>query len=124
MRCNTSCCVDSSTNSTTNSGSTCVPVVFVPASGSFILLQSNLRFNAAKESVLEALPEPATAREKEEALSTFHKQWLNLEKARTDVYTQEWRSKNWQVIKLAARVELQNIQKRISGVFGSNSNDR
>lgn len=78
-----------------------------------IYVQSNTRFYAAKESVLGSLPETATARDKEEALSEFYKQWVMQEKEWTDAYTAEWRTRNAQIIALSARVEFAKLKSRL-----------
>ncbi|KAF9533019.1 hypothetical protein CPB83DRAFT_806762 [Crepidotus variabilis] len=80
-------------------------------------LDSNSRFYAAKEEVLRSLPESATALDKEVALSTFFSQWSMQEKSRTEDYTKEWRRRNFELIKIGTRVELQNFTRRVSSVF-------
>lgn len=74
-------------------------------------LQSNSRFEAAKEAILSALPETATVLDKESTLSEFYKQWVMQEKARTDAYTTEWRSRNWALIFLETRVRFGKLKR-------------
>ncbi|KAF9564614.1 hypothetical protein CPC08DRAFT_684783 [Agrocybe pediades] len=85
-------------------------------------LDSNGRFYAARDTILDSLPKTATAREKEEALSAFFQQWIMQEKEWTDTYTAEWRKRNLQLILLSARVEYQRLKNRLSGIFGSSQN--
>ncbi|KAF8964673.1 hypothetical protein BDZ97DRAFT_1659928 [Flammula alnicola] len=80
-------------------------------------LDSNTRFYAARQSVLSSLPETATDRDKEEALSAFFRQWVMQEKDWTDSYTTEWRRRNLQLITLSARVEFQRLKTRLSSFF-------
>ncbi|PPR08096.1 hypothetical protein CVT24_010557 [Panaeolus cyanescens] len=75
---------------------------------------SNTRFYAAKTAVLESLPSTITAREKEEALSTFYLQWLMQENERTMLYTNEWRRRNFQLISLSFKVYMQRWRNKIS----------
>ncbi|KAE9409698.1 hypothetical protein BT96DRAFT_1012636 [Gymnopus androsaceus JB14] len=72
-------------------------------------LDSNARFEAAKEAVLASLPASATPFDKENALSEFYKQWLLQESERVDEYARLWRARNWANIVLAARVEYSNV---------------
>ncbi|KAF9013862.1 hypothetical protein BDQ17DRAFT_1295839 [Cyathus striatus] len=72
-------------------------------------LDSNTRFEAAKTAILDSLPSTATARDIEDAMSTFYQQWVMLEKPRTDAYTNEWRRRNWALIHLAVRVKYQKL---------------
>ncbi|KAF9454531.1 hypothetical protein P691DRAFT_806705 [Macrolepiota fuliginosa MF-IS2] len=82
-------------------------------------LDSNSRFEAAKEAILSALPETATTLDKENALSEFHKQWVMQEKACTDVYTTEWRRRNLALIILETRVRYRKLSSRIGRLFSS-----
>ncbi|KXN86873.1 hypothetical protein AN958_09468 [Leucoagaricus sp. SymC.cos] len=82
-------------------------------------LQSNSRFEAAKDAILSSLPESAMTLDKENVLSEFHKQWVMQEKARTDAYTTEWRRRNWQLILLETRVRYQKFTSRIGRFFSS-----
>ncbi|KAJ3779260.1 hypothetical protein FB446DRAFT_613250, partial [Lentinula raphanica] len=67
-------------------------------------LDSNTRFESAKEAVLTSLPATFTPLDKENALSEFYKQWLLQESDRVDEYSKTWRARNWANIILAARV--------------------
>ncbi|KAF8163333.1 hypothetical protein B0H34DRAFT_695048 [Crassisporium funariophilum] len=78
---------------------------------------SNTRFYAAKESVLSSLPQPAAARDSEDALSAFYTQWVVQEKKWTDDYTKEWRKRNNHLIALGARVAFQRLAIRWSSLF-------
>ncbi|KAF5373771.1 hypothetical protein D9758_000588 [Tetrapyrgos nigripes] len=72
-------------------------------------LDSNSRFEAAKEAVLNGLPSSATQLDKERALSEFYKQWLMQERSRLDKYTDSWRKENVACIILSARVQWQKF---------------
>ncbi|KAF8557272.1 hypothetical protein OG21DRAFT_1482363 [Imleria badia] len=74
---------------------------------------SNTRFEAAKQSVLTSLPESASPKTRENALSEFYKKWVMQEKTRQNDYSDEWRKRNWETILLAARVEYQRVKRRI-----------
>ncbi|KIJ69003.1 hypothetical protein HYDPIDRAFT_105565 [Hydnomerulius pinastri MD-312] len=78
-------------------------------------LESNTRFEAAKESVLSSLPESASTEMRENALSEFYKKWVVQERTRQDEYSSEWRKRNFDNIILAARVEYQRFKQRIWG---------
>ena len=96
-----------------------VSVVFTiyPSSHTCIwlaVLQHNTRFYSARAAVLESLPEDASARDKEEALSAFFRQWVMQEKEDTDAYTAEWRRRNFRLISLSARVAFQKAKTRFS----------
>ncbi|KDQ60777.1 hypothetical protein JAAARDRAFT_31755 [Jaapia argillacea MUCL 33604] len=78
---------------------------------------SNTRFEAAKQTVLDSLPSACTPKDRELALSEFYKQWLSQEGQRAADYSTEWRRRNFEGIKLAARVEYQRMQARIASVF-------
>jgi hypothetical protein len=77
-------------------------------------LKHNKRFYSARAAVLESLPEDASARDKEEALSAFFRQWVMQEKEDTDAYTAEWRRRNLRLISLSARVAFQKAKTRFS----------
>ncbi|KAF9246182.1 hypothetical protein BU15DRAFT_84979 [Melanogaster broomeanus] len=76
---------------------------------------SNLRFEAAKTSVLASLPDSASSEMQENALSEFYKEWVVQERTRQDEYSSEWRKRNWETIILAARVEYQRFKRRMWG---------
>ncbi|KAF9476582.1 hypothetical protein BDN70DRAFT_995546 [Pholiota conissans] len=82
-------------------------------------LDSNTRFYSAKQSVLNNLPETATVRDKEQALSVFYKKWVMQEKELTDAYTNEWRRRNTQLIALSARVEFAKLKGCVSSFLKS-----
>ncbi|KAF8201847.1 hypothetical protein BJ912DRAFT_921278 [Pholiota molesta] len=82
-------------------------------------LDSNTRFYSAKQSVLSSLPENATARDKEVALSVFYRKWVMQDKERTDEYTVEWRKRNSQLIAMSARVEFAKLKAHLSSLFKS-----
>ncbi|KAI0322246.1 hypothetical protein OF83DRAFT_1095271 [Amylostereum chailletii] len=75
--------------------------------------ETNGRFEAAKASVLESLPPGTSADERENALSEFYKQWVQQETHRQDAYTREWRQRNFEEIRLAARVLYRKLKARI-----------
>lgn len=79
--------------------------------------QNNIRYYAAKETILASLPETASSLDRENALFEFNTNWYNQEKARTDAYTEEWRKRNFALIRLGAKVELQKLTFRISRWF-------
>ena len=83
--------------------------------------QSNTRFYAAKEAVQSSLPSTASTRDKEEAISIFLKQWVVQEKDDADAYTEEWRRRNFQLIKIGTRVEFHNLRERILNYFRTSS---
>ncbi len=64
--------------------------------------------------ILDALPDSASPLYKEQALSDFYRSWLIQESEQMDVYTAEWRKRNFAVIALGVRVEYQRLCKRIS----------
>ncbi|KAF8625804.1 hypothetical protein AX15_005191 [Amanita polypyramis BW_CC] len=78
---------------------------------------SNVRFEAAKALILDALPESATPLDREHALSDFYQRWLVQESERTDAYTTEWRKRLFAVVFLGTRVKCQRLYKRISNSF-------
>ncbi|KAK2466878.1 hypothetical protein APHAL10511_001136 [Amanita phalloides] len=77
-------------------------------------LDANSRFEAAKATILDALPDSATPLDKEHGLSDFYRQWLLQESERTDAYTTEWRKRSFAIIALGFRVEYQRLYKRLS----------
>jgi len=84
-------------------------------------LDSNTRFYAARDAVLGSLPSTTTTRDKEEALSTFYRQWVMQEKDWTEGYTREWRTRNFQLIALSARVEYHKLKNRLTDFFKSST---
>ncbi|KAI0780885.1 hypothetical protein BD413DRAFT_659999 [Trametes elegans] len=80
-------------------------------------LESNSRFYAAKEAVLEALPEGVSAEQREAALSEFYTRWVAQERTRLDEYNSEWRRRNWSTILLGARVRYQELVSRVMHPF-------
>ncbi|THU89519.1 hypothetical protein K435DRAFT_286283 [Dendrothele bispora CBS 962.96] len=78
-------------------------------------LDSNCRFEAAKQAVIEGLPSTASPLDKERALSEFYKQWLMQERSRLDQYTDSWRNRNVACILLSARVHWQKLL-RLTGL--------
>ena len=81
-------------------------------------LQSNTRFYAAKEAVLQSLPESTTPEQREVALSDFYTRWVAQERTRLDNYGEEWRRRNWAQITLGARVRYEKLLSRIMHPFG------
>lgn len=82
--------------------------------------KSNSRFEAAKQLALSRVPEPSPPLARERALSEFYREWLLQETRRQEVYTVEWRKRNFEAIALAARVEWQNFQARIKSLLTFN----
>ncbi|CDO69522.1 hypothetical protein BN946_scf184785.g27 [Trametes cinnabarina] len=80
-------------------------------------LESNSRFYAAKDAVLQSLPEGTTPEQREAALSAFYTRWVAQECTRLDAYDAEWRKRNWSTIILGARVRYQEFMARIAHPF-------
>ncbi|KAG6845318.1 hypothetical protein H0H87_010775 [Tephrocybe sp. NHM501043] len=78
---------------------------------------SNTRFETAKQAVLAGLPSSASPLDKERTLSEFYREWYLQEAPRTDTYTIEWRRRNIALIKLNARLRLQNLTHSVSDFF-------
>lgn len=76
--------------------------------------QSNTRFEAAKSSVLAALPPNAPTEAHEHALSDFYKKWVIQERARQDEYAVELRKRTFKDLSLSAKVEFQRAKKRLA----------
>ncbi|RPD66181.1 hypothetical protein L226DRAFT_609072 [Lentinus tigrinus ALCF2SS1-7] len=79
--------------------------------------ESNTRFYAAKEAVLQSLPEGTTPEQREIALSDFYHSWVAQERTRLDEYGEEWRRRNWAAILLGARVRYEKFVSRIMHPF-------
>jgi len=75
--------------------------------------QSNIRFEAAKSSVLSALPPNAPTEAHEHALSEFYKKWVVQERARQDEYDIELRKRTFEDLSLAAQVKFERVKKRL-----------
>lgn len=86
--------------------------------------QSNSRYHAAKNAVLESLPKDCSEEQREQALSEFYRGWLSQESQRQATYSSEWRNRNWEGIFLGARLHYEKIISRISRSFSSKSNLR
>ncbi|KAI0374940.1 hypothetical protein BV20DRAFT_935221 [Pilatotrama ljubarskyi] len=86
-------------------------------------LDSNTRFYAAKDAVLQSLPEGASAEQREHALSDFYARWVAQERARMAAYDAEWRKRNWSTIMLGARVRYQEFVARVMHPFGRGGQD-
>jgi len=84
---------------------------------------NNIRFEEAKQTVLESLPESSTPLDRERALSDFYRKWLIQETRRQSEYTDKWRRWNWVEISLATRVHYRRLKSRIARVvsFGDNT---
>ncbi|KAI0736779.1 hypothetical protein C8Q72DRAFT_22584 [Fomitopsis betulina] len=78
----------------------------------------NLRFNAAKQVVLDSLPESCPAEYRESALSAFYGRWADQEAERQRAYSAEWRRRNWASIALGARLAYEKLAMRVSHPFG------
>ncbi|PIL24035.1 hypothetical protein GSI_13786 [Ganoderma sinense ZZ0214-1] len=79
--------------------------------------ECNTRFYAAKEAVLQSLPEETTPEQREVALSEFYRRWVAQERKRLDDYGEEWRRRNWATISLGARVQYEKFVSRIMHPF-------
>jgi hypothetical protein len=77
--------------------------------------QSNTRFEAAKSSVLAALPPDAPTEAHEHALSDFYKKWVVQEQARQGEYDVELRKRTFEDVSLSAKVEFQRAKKKLAG---------
>ncbi|KAJ8487891.1 hypothetical protein ONZ51_g3890 [Trametes cubensis] len=80
-------------------------------------LDSNTRFYAAKDAVLQSLPEETTPEQREAALSAFYARWVSQERTRQAEYNAEWRKRNWSTILLGARVRYQEFVARAMHPF-------
>ncbi|KAG6874187.1 hypothetical protein C0995_003733 [Termitomyces sp. Mi166 len=78
---------------------------------------SNTRFEAAKQAALAGLPPTASPLDKERTLSEFYTQWYLQEAHCTDAYTKEWRRRNFGLIKLSARVQIQQFANAVTDFF-------
>ncbi|KAJ7581440.1 hypothetical protein C8J56DRAFT_793966 [Mycena floridula] len=76
-------------------------------------LDSNTRFEAGKQAILDGLPSSAAPIDKERALSEFYKQWIMQEDSRTENYTREWRRRNVDLIFLEAKVRCQRLVRTL-----------
>ncbi|KAG2144887.1 hypothetical protein BD769DRAFT_1661026 [Suillus cothurnatus] len=77
--------------------------------------ESNTRFEAAKSSVLAALPPDAPTEAHEHALSDFYKKWVVQEQARQGEYDVELRKRTFEDVSLSAKVEFQRAKKKLAG---------
>lgn len=77
------------------------------------LPQNNYRFEAAKAAALDALPENATAQDKEFVLSKFYRDWLIHETPRLEAYNETWRRRSLDIILLDARTQWTKFLSRI-----------
>lgn len=77
-----------------------------------------MRFNAAKQVVLDSLPESCPAEYRESALSAFYGRWADQEAERQRAYSAEWRRRNWASIALGARLAYEKLAMRVSHPFG------
>lgn len=75
--------------------------------------QNNYRFEVAKAAVLGALPENATAQDKEIVLSNFYRDWLIQEAPRLEVYNRTWRQRSLDNILLDARTQWAKFLSRV-----------
>ncbi|KAI8998600.1 hypothetical protein BD414DRAFT_407322 [Trametes punicea] len=80
-------------------------------------LDSNTRFYAAKNAVLESLPEGTSTEQREAALSAFYSRWVAQERTRLDEYDAKWRKRNWSTVLLGARVRYQEFVSLITRPF-------
>ena len=85
------------------------------------LVQSNTRFEAAKQALLDDLPEDATPEHREAVLSEFYKHWLLQERVRLKEYSDEWSRRNFAAIYLAARAAIKDFRARVLGTDNKSS---
>ncbi|EPS98567.1 hypothetical protein FOMPIDRAFT_1148676 [Fomitopsis schrenkii] len=78
----------------------------------------NLRFGAAKQAVLDSLPESCPVEDRESALSAFYRRWADQEAERQRAYSAEWRRRNWASISLGARLAYEKVAARVAHPFG------
>ncbi|KAG2078253.1 hypothetical protein BDR04DRAFT_1088015 [Suillus decipiens] len=76
--------------------------------------ESNIRFEAAKSSVLAAIPSNAPTEAHEHALSDFYKKWVVQERVRQDKYAVELRKRTFEDLSLSAKVGFQRAKKRLA----------
>ncbi|KAH8107114.1 hypothetical protein BXZ70DRAFT_885889 [Cristinia sonorae] len=76
---------------------------------------SNTRFEAAKQAMLDSLPESTSDEGREFALSDFYGRWIVQEEERSRAYNKQWSKQNWSTIWLGARVKLDVFYSRITG---------
>ncbi|KAF9792770.1 hypothetical protein BJ322DRAFT_1031313 [Thelephora terrestris] len=74
---------------------------------------NNYRFEAAKAAALDALPEKATAQDREFVLSNFYRDWLIQESPRLEAYNETWRRRSLNIILLDARTQLAKFLSKI-----------
>ncbi|KAI0797978.1 hypothetical protein C8Q75DRAFT_801880 [Abortiporus biennis] len=77
-------------------------------------LDSNTRFEAGQQAVLDNLPSTASAEDREIALSQYYKQWVAQESERQHAYSDEWRKRNWANIFLGAKLKYRMLWSRLS----------
>ena len=94
-----------------------IPLTYTTNTNPRICTQSNSRFYAAKDAVLQSLPEETTPEQREAALSAFYSRWVSQERVRQDEYNAEWRKRNWSTIVLGARVRYPEFVARMMHPF-------
>ncbi|KAJ3533365.1 hypothetical protein NM688_g7292 [Phlebia brevispora] len=70
---------------------------------------TNSRFQAAKQALLDSLPEACTPLDKEFALSDFYVSWVKQEAERQAEYDRQWRKRNWSNILLGAKLRYKRL---------------
>lgn len=78
-------------------------------------VQSNTRFEAAKNAMLSSLPVTTTDEGREFALSEFYGRWIIQEEERSKAYNERWSKQNWSTIWLGARYCFDTVWSRITG---------
>lgn len=81
----------------------------------YFQLQSNTRFEAAKQEILSALPETASTRDREVALSEFYSQWVKQEEVHLRQYADEWNRRNWSLVFMEMRAVMRRWKFRLFG---------
>ncbi|KZS99210.1 hypothetical protein SISNIDRAFT_546017 [Sistotremastrum niveocremeum HHB9708] len=70
---------------------------------------SNMRFQAAEQRVLNALPPNHSPSHREQALARFRQAWLASEAPLQAAYTKHWRSRNFRLVSVALRSALRRV---------------
>ena len=63
--------------------------------------------------MLDSLPPGTPPEARERALSEFYKGWVQQEARHQESYTREWRRRNFEEVRLAARARYQKLKARL-----------
>jgi len=78
-------------------------------------VDSNLRFENAKQAILDSIPDSTTSEERERSLSDFYSKWMAQESARQREYSSEMRKQTWANIILNAKAKWEVMRSRLAG---------